>query len=59
VIRYAKKSFWITTLALAASAAAWAKMSPAEAARLISRNHHEFTTFPEQCAGIGQALPGR
>src|SRR5215467_9433481 len=23
--------------------------------RLISRNHHEFTTFPELCAAIGQA----
>ena len=27
--------------------------------RLISRNHHEFTTFPELCAAIGQALPGQ
>ena len=27
--------------------------------RLISRNHHEFTTLPELCAAIGQALPGQ
>ena len=26
---------------------------------LISRNHHEFTTFPELCAATGQALPGQ
>ena len=25
--------------------------------RLISRNHHEFTTFPDLCAIIGHALP--
>src|SRR5215469_9322207 len=27
--------------------------------RLISRNHHEFTTFPELCFAIGRALPGQ
>ena len=27
--------------------------------RLISRNRHECTTFPELCAAIGRALPGQ
>src|SRR5215472_10940204 len=27
--------------------------------RLISRNHHEFTTFPDLCEAIGQSLPGQ
>src|SRR5215471_4194450 len=27
--------------------------------RLISRNHHEFTTLPELCTAIGQALHGQ
>jgi bifunctional non-homologous end joining protein LigD len=27
--------------------------------RLISRNHHKFSMFPELCAAIGRALPGQ